>query len=58
MLQPGLASTNGDYGAPAAREGDLHRYCHRLLEEIGGSDGACRDTMEVILGAILTRNTT
>jgi endonuclease III related protein len=59
MLQPSLASTNGDYGAPAARDRELRRYYHRLLEEFGPQGWWPAETqLEVILGAILTQNTT
>jgi endonuclease III related protein len=58
MLQPELASTNGDHGAAAA-PGDLRRYYQRLLSEFGAQGWWPAETsLEVILGAILTQNTT
>jgi endonuclease-3 related protein len=59
MLQPSLASTNGDFGATAARPGELRRYYHRLLKEFGPQGWWPAETqLEVILGAVLTQNTT
>jgi len=59
MLQPGLASTNGNDGTPAARDRDLRRYYHRLLGEFGPQGWWPAETqLEVVLGAILTQNTT
>jgi endonuclease-3 related protein len=56
MLQP---ATNSNDGLPAARDRALSRYYHRLLEEFGPQGWWPAETqLEVILGAILTQNTT
>ncbi len=59
MLQPSLAPATARLNAPAARNGDLRRYYHRLLAEFGPQGWWPAETqLEVILGAILTQNTT